>query len=142
MTLEDLPAVMEVDGRCMSAPWSAGVWRGELASPLGLHLVAEIEGRVVAQIGTKRVLDELHVTTLAVLPEHRRHGLGRALLQAALERTEGARRVVLEVRSRNEGAILFYRSLGFAAVGTRPRYYGDDDALVMSLDVPPQEERF
>lgn len=132
MRTSDLEAVMRLDALCLPAPWSAGIWRAELESPLGLHLVAEVAGEIVAQIGAKTILEELHVTTVAVSPRHRRKGLARRLIHESVERT-GVRLVTLEVRSKNTGARAFYRSLGFADDGVRPRYYGDDDAVVMTL---------
>ncbi len=124
---------MRVDAACLPTPWSEAVWRTELSSPLGLHLVAEAGGVVVAQLGAKRILDELHVTTVAVLPEHRRRGLATALIHHALKRSPAARNAVLEVRSGNSGARAFYARLGFGEAGVRPRYYGDEDAVVMTL---------
>ncbi|MCA3747538.1 MAG: ribosomal protein S18-alanine N-acetyltransferase [Rubrobacter sp.] len=136
MRPEDLPAVMEIDALSLPTPWSEGVWRQELKSPFGLYLVLEEEGRVRGQIGARRAADELHVTTLAVHPRIRRRGYGRALLQAAISEESGIRRVMLEVRPSNAAARAFYASLGFRSTGRRPRYYGDEDALLMTLDLP------
>ena len=74
--------------------------------------------------------------TLAVRPERRRRGLGQALVEAALAdpASAGARRVYLEVRPSNLAARALYGSLGFTETGVRPRYYGDEDALLMTLD--------
>ncbi|MGI8649031.1 MAG: ribosomal protein S18-alanine N-acetyltransferase [Rubrobacter sp.] len=139
MRESDLDKVMRLDALCLPVPWSATVWKSELTSPLGLHLVAEREGEIVAQIGAKRVLDELHVTTIAVLPERRRRGLARDLIATASQCSPEARLLTLEVRSKNPGARAFYKSLGFHEIGVRPRYYGDDDAVVMTLRRPPPE---
>ena len=81
------------------------------------------------------MLGELHVTTIAVRPEHRRRGHARALVSAALAAYPVARCVHLEVRPTNAAAITLYESLGFRATGRRPRYYGDEDALLMTLDL-------
>lgn len=132
MEYSDLDEVMEVDALCLPAPWTAGIWKTELESPLGFHLVAEEDGRVVGQIGVKSILDELHVTTLAVLPEHRRSGVARTLFEAVLEEFPEAGEAYLEVRPSNEGARAFYASLGFRETGRRPRYYGDEDAILMT----------
>lgn len=131
----DLGEAMEIDALCLPVPWTAGIWRTELESPLGLHLVAEEEGRVVGQIGAKSILDELHITTLAVRPERRRSGIARALLEAVLDEFLEAREAYLEVRPSNEGARSFYRSLGFRETGRRPRYYGDEDAILMTASL-------
>ncbi|WP_143526401.1 ribosomal protein S18-alanine N-acetyltransferase [Rubrobacter xylanophilus] len=136
MRPEDLPAVMEIEALSLPTPWSEDVWRQELASPFGLYLVLEEGGRVRGQIGARRAADELHVTTLAVHPESRRRGYGRALLEAAVTEEHGIRRVLLEVRPSNAPARAFYAALGFRETGHRPRYYGDEDALLMTLDLP------
>ena len=106
--ISDLPSVMEID---------------------------EDEGGILGQIGVRHVLDELHVTTLAVRPERRRQGHARALVAAALAAFPEARRVHLEVRPSNAAARTLYEALGFATTGLRRRYYGDEDALLMTLDL-------
>jgi ribosomal-protein-alanine N-acetyltransferase len=135
MRAADLPEVMEIDALCLPRPWSAGIWRGELESPHAIYLVIEESGRISGHIGVRHVLDELHVTTIAVRPERRRRGHARALIFAALGAYPEARCVHLEVRTTNAGAVELYESLGFRATGRRPRYYGDEDALLMTLDL-------
>ena len=80
--------------------------------------------------------DELHVTTLAVRPEHRRRGYAHVLLEAALGAFPEARCVHLEVRPSNVPARSLYESLGFVTTGRRRRYYGDEDALLMTRYLP------
>ena len=81
------------------------------------------------------VADEMHVHNLAVAPPGRRHGLGRLLMDLALEwgRRRGARRAFLEVRPSNAAALALYRSLGFRTLSLRRRYYQHptEDALVL-----------
>lgn len=133
----DLRAVMEITRRSLPRPWSEAVWREELASPFGLYLVLEEDGAVSGHIGVKLISDEMHVMTIAVRPERRRRGFARALVEAALAdpASAGARRVYLEVRPSNTGARALYGSLGFVETGVRPGYYGDEDALLMTLDL-------
>jgi ribosomal-protein-alanine N-acetyltransferase len=156
MEMRDLPSAMEVDAACLPRPWSERVWREELRSPFGLYLVLEEdlsagmalgtgpgrdaregrEGRFIfGQIGVKHVLGELHVTTLAVRPERRRMGYARFLINAAIAAFPGARYVHLEVRPTNAPARALYESLGFVTTALRRRYYGDEDALLMTLDL-------
>jgi ribosomal-protein-alanine N-acetyltransferase len=133
--MSDLRAVMEIDASSLPKPWSAGIWRSELESPFGLYLVLEKGDEIVGQIGVRSVLDELHITTVAVHPEHRRRGHARAMIRAALSAYPDARLVHLEVRPTNATARTLYASLGFRETGRRPRYYGDEDALLMTLDL-------
>jgi [ribosomal protein S18]-alanine N-acetyltransferase len=135
MEARDLPSVMEIDALCLPRPWSAAIWRGELGSPYGLYLVIEDGGEVSGQIGVRHVLGELHITTIAVRPEYRRRGHARALIGAALAAYPNASHVHLEVRPTNAAALALYESLGFRKTGRRPRYYGDEDALLMTLNL-------
>jgi ribosomal-protein-alanine N-acetyltransferase len=135
MEARDLPAVMEIDAISLPRPWSAGIWRGELESSYGLYLVIEDQGEISGHIGVRHVLGELHITTIAVRPEYRRRGHARALIGAALAAYPHASHVHLEVRPTNAAAITLYESLGFSQTGRRRRYYGDEDALLMTLDL-------
>jgi ribosomal-protein-alanine N-acetyltransferase len=87
------------------------------------------------------VHDEIHVLNVGTAPEARRQGVGRALMEEAVARGRGrgARLSTLEVRRSNAPAIALYRSLGYLAVGVRPRYYAeeDEDAIVMTLEFDP-----
>ncbi|MDQ5810157.1 MAG: GNAT family N-acetyltransferase, partial [Actinomycetota bacterium] len=153
MELRDLPSVMEIDAACLPRPWSEAVWREELRSPFSLYLVLEEDLRtevgrarraargtnnprfICAQIGVKHVSGELHVTTVAVRPERRRIGYARSLIHAVIAAFPEARYVHLEVRPSNGPARALYEALGFAITGRRRRYYGDEDALLMTLDL-------
>ena len=135
MEARDLPSAMEIDALSLPRPWSAAIWRGELGSPYGLYLVLEERGEVFGQIGVRHVLGELHITTIAVKPEYRRRGHARALIAAALAAYPNASHVHLEVRPTNVEAIALYESLGFRETGRRPRYYGDEDALLMTRNL-------
>ncbi len=135
METKDLPSAMEIDALSLPRPWSAAIWRGELSSPYGLYLVIEDRGEVFGQIGVRHVLGELHITTIAVRPEYRRRGHARALIGAALGAFPDASHVHLEVRPTNVEAIALYESLGFRETGRRPRYYGDEDAVLMTLNL-------
>jgi [ribosomal protein S18]-alanine N-acetyltransferase len=137
MRLSDLPAVMETDRRSFPTPWSEEIWRQEITGPFGLYLVLEEGDNLSGHIGLKLISGEAHVVTLAVRPERRRRGFARALIEAALGDpvSAGARYLHLEVRPSNVAARVLYRSLGFDETGVRPRYYGDEDALLMTLDV-------
>ncbi len=93
---------------------------------------------IVGYAGLWIVNDEAHVTTIAVLPEVRRQGLGELLLITLMEhaRAKGAQWVTLEARVSNTGAHALYRKYTFKDAGYRRRYYSDDgeDALVMWSD--------
>ena len=141
MEASDLHSAIEVDTLCLPRPWSETIWREELESPFGLYLVLEEGGEIFGQIGVRHVPDELHITTLAVHPEHRRRGHARTLVGAALAAFPEAHRVHLEVRPSNAAARALYETLGFATTGLRRRYYGDEDALLMTLVLKEHRRR-
>lgn len=129
-TAADLDAVLKLEKRCFSEdPWTRGMLEEEVRRAGGIFLVREdIRGFAIGW----NVLGELHVLQIAVVPEGRRRGAGRALLVELEARAVGAEVAWLEVRADNEAAIGLYASAGYLRVGVRPRYYGDGgDALVM-----------
>ena len=143
MLPSDLPVVLRIAEASLPNPWSEAIWRDELSGPFGLYLVLEEESEVVGFIGVKHVADETHVMTIAVVPERRGRGHARALVGAALEApvSRESRCVHLEVRPSNAAARTLYASLGFAETGLRPRYYGDEDAILMTLELPGPPRR-
>ena len=96
-----------------------------------------MQGEVVAYGGIWLVIDEAHVTTIAVAAPHRRQGIGEKLMVELLERGRTAGMVcsTLEVRAGNQPAITLYEKLGYHVAATRKGYYPDnkEDAVVMWL---------
>ena len=72
-----------------------------------------------------------HILSTVIKPEYRRKGFGKRLVMYALDCIRA--NLWLEVRSKNHGAIEFYKNLGMKTIGTVPNYYGNDDALIMAL---------
>jgi ribosomal-protein-alanine N-acetyltransferase len=108
----------------------------EVARPFAQLFAAVVDDQVVGFLIGWSVADELHILSVVVLPEHRRRGHGRALVDRALEVADatGARVVLLEVRRGNARAIRTYRGAGFVAVGLRRDYYNDgEDAVEMAF---------
>jgi ribosomal-protein-alanine N-acetyltransferase len=142
MTATDLPAVAELDQLSFSQPWPMGAFEAELANINSRCWVTEDDGRIVAAIVLWRVLDEAHIATIAVHPNFRRLGIGRALLRASMDAAyaEGARIYHLEVRAGNLAAQKMYADFGYEIVGRRPKYYQDngEDALLLTLILPEE----
>lgn len=132
MTADDLRDVVDLEERHQPTPWSMQVFATELDTPGRRYLVVEEEG-VVGFGGVMVIGDEAHITNLLIDPQWRRLGLGRRLCVDLVDWavSHGARHLTLEVRSRNREARSLYARLGMAPVGVRPRYYGDDDAVIM-----------
>lgn len=137
MRMGDIEAVHEIERASFSEPWPAHALRQELTgNRLARYLVAEREGVVVGYAGLWLMVDDGHITTFGVHPDHRRHGVGLRLLVAVAELAMevGAARLTLEVRPTNSPARRLYERFGFIEAGRRPRYYSDDgeDALIMT----------
>lgn len=135
MAPRHIEAVRSIDELVYSNAWSVRTWRNELSSPDRLHLVAFDGERIVGHAGLLFVLEEVHVTTVAVDPEREGEGIGSALLAEVLgdARRHGSRAATLEVRASHERPQRLYARFGFRPAGVRRRYYGDplDDAVVM-----------
>jgi ribosomal-protein-alanine N-acetyltransferase len=134
---EHLPAVLEIEKQANSAPWSERSFRNELDHPHGIFLVALADGQVVGYGGIWLVVDEAHVTNVAVDPGFRRQGVARKLMRDLLKRSRerGMTCSTLEVRAGNEAATRLYEGLGYKITATRRGYYPDnrEDAAVMWL---------
>ena len=132
LTAADVARVAALEAANQPRPWSEQVFVDELGRPDRHYIVAE-DGPIVGFGGVMLVGDEAHVTNLLVDPAKRGAGVGRAILErlVALAVADGAKHLTLEVRAQNEEALALYRSFGLAPVGVRPKYYGDDDALIM-----------
>jgi ribosomal-protein-alanine N-acetyltransferase len=108
-----------------------------LSHKQGRFLVADLEGKVVGYAGMWLLIDEVHITTVAVAPEYRRQGIAWRLMVVLLEEAKelGATCSTLEVRAGNTGAITMYERLGYVSAAKRKSYYPDnaEDAVVMWL---------
>lgn len=136
MTVDDIPRVLEIERQSFRTPWPSDAYFHELKeNRLAAYIVAKVDDRLVGYAGMWVILDEAHITTIAVEPALRGQKVGERLLvgliDAALER--GARWMTLEVRKSNLTAQNLYRKYGFREIGTRKGYYSDnrEDAIVM-----------
>ncbi|HTO71993.1 MAG TPA: ribosomal protein S18-alanine N-acetyltransferase [Myxococcota bacterium] len=133
---DDAAAIARLAADALPEAWTAAAYRAALARPTGVALVAEEGARLVGFALALRADDEAELHSIAVETRLRRRGLGRALLDAALDtlRAAGARNVSLEVRSGNAAALALYAACGFRAQGRRARYYRDgEDALTLGV---------
>jgi len=137
---EQIDDVLAVEEASFSHPWTREMYLSELQNR-GVSFcffAREESGRVVGFCSFWRVLDELHINNLAVLPDVRREGIASALLARVLQEgvSLGAHRATLEVRRSNEPARLLYERFGFSIAGVRRAYYSDpiEDALILWRD--------
>jgi ribosomal-protein-alanine N-acetyltransferase len=144
MTLNDLPAVLEIERSSHLEPWSQAFFVEELERTQAHTYVACVTNpgqlrRVVGYVCFWVVADEVQIFNIAVHLAHRRQGVGQALLLHALGVgcRHQARVAVLEVRRSNDAARRLYSSLGFRPVGERKDYYGGlrESAVLMELEM-------
>jgi tRNA threonylcarbamoyl adenosine modification protein YeaZ/ribosomal-protein-alanine acetyltransferase len=131
----DLPLAAAIERRVFSDAWPESFFRGELAQAMAWARVAELRGSLAGYLVAWVGAGGGHVGNLAVVPEARRRGVARALLDDLFARARllGAASLALEVRASNFAAQALYRAHGFRLAGLRRGYYGDtgEDALVM-----------
>lgn len=139
----DVEATAALSVRCFAAPYDRSQLEVELARDIALVLVATAEERTERRVDGYaifwRVGDAAELLQIAVDPDRRGAGIGRALMETALEQltAAGARSVHLEVRRDNVPARRLYDRLGFASTSVRAGYYADgEDALVMARTAP------
>ena len=139
MTVEDVPAVAELDRISFSLPWTERSFQFEVSSnPASRCWVAEQGGQIIGVVVAWLLLDEVHIATIATRPEFRRQGIAQALLAHVLKlgAKDGALSSFLEVRASNVAAQAMYHKFGYEETGRRLRYYKDngEDAILMTLD--------
>ncbi len=135
----DLDAITLIEARCFEGqdPWSRNAFYNEIVENADrtLYLAAEKDQTVLGYMGVWKILDEGHITNVAVDPDHRRQHIAEKIIEEMIRRTseEGITSWTLEVRADNEPAIRLYEKMGFREEGVRPGYYEYDgtDALIM-----------
>ena len=130
-----LPAVLELDQLCFGGLWTPEGYQRELDSPNSELLAIVTQETVIGYGCFWAILEEAHITIVAVHPNHQRQGFGHLLLYALLVRARqrGMERATLEVRISNQSALSLYEKYGFKVAGTRKKYYTDtdEDALIL-----------
>lgn len=136
---KDIDQMARVDEMCFSTPWTKADFKKELTNnPLALYLVAEADDKVIGYAGLWCIVDEGHITNIAVHSDYRQNGIAKDLVDKMLKEANaraGTKNFTLEVRVSNEPAIRLYKGFGFKEMGKRIGYYSDnkEDALIMWL---------
>ncbi|MDR9856050.1 ribosomal protein S18-alanine N-acetyltransferase [Paenibacillus sp. VCA1] len=141
MALNDIPDVMVIEHESFTLPWTEEAFRNELTqNHFARYMIMQYLGQPVGYAGMWTVIDEAHVTNIAVLRAYRGRKWGERLLRELMKTASdlGMRRMTLEVRVSNEVAQNLYRKLGFKPAGLRKGYYSDnqEDALIMWAELP------
>lgn len=140
MTFADIEQVMLVEHSAFDVPWSRQAFENELKhNHFAFYYVADVAGKLIGYCGVWLIVDEAHITNLAVLAGYRGRKTGETLLRTVmmLARSRRCRTMSLEVRAGNFIAQNLYRKLGFRHGGIREKYYSNngEDALVMWVNL-------
>lgn len=136
LTLNDIDDVMVVEKLSFSIPWSKQAFIEEVTNnKFARYIIAKLDGKTVGYAGLWKVLNEGHITNVAVHPEYRRSGVGFMLVKGLIELSikENIDKLTLEVRRSNIAAQNLYAKFGFKVEGFRKEYYADnkEDAIIM-----------
>ncbi len=136
MALKDVDRICVLEIECFPSPWKADSFINELTTnKLATYYVIEEEGVVAGYLGVWNIIDEGHITNVAVSPAFRGKGYGINLVKHLKEASlkKGVMWLTLEVRVGNTPAIALYEKMGFEIQGVRKKYYQDngEDALIM-----------
>ncbi|MFD0588877.1 ribosomal protein S18-alanine N-acetyltransferase [Paenibacillus sp. GCM10027627] len=136
MVKEDIPYIIAIEQEAFTSPWSEEAFHNELNNNMfARYYVMEGNGELLGYGGMWIIMDEAHITNIAIRADARGKGLGNRLLEQLQHKALhfGAAKMTLEVRASNTIAQSLYLKYGFEPSGIRPRYYSDneEDALIM-----------
>lgn len=121
----DIEKIAGIEQKCFAVPWSAGMIRDDYKNGLTYYIMCCKGGRVIGYGGMWHVINEGHITNIAITPEEQGKGYGGRLMDEmislAIEKEMIG--ITLEVRKSNSKAIEMYEKKGFKRVGERPGYY-------------------
>ncbi len=137
ITPADINAVARMEREIFASPWTRDNLEKDISASFSIFVVAEMGDVLVGYASAWNVQGEIQLNKIAVLPEHRRSGIGTLLYRGIIGilRGENPSKVILEVREQNEGARRFYEALGFRQTGFRKNYYRDDNAVLLDRDL-------
>lgn len=136
MVEKDIDEIINIEKECFATPWSRDAFLTELnENLLARYVVVELDGKVVGYGGMWLIVNEAHITNIAVKKEYRGLGIGNRILEAMIYfcTSKGIDSMTLEVRVSNIVAQNLYKKYGFRESGIRPKYYSDndEDAVIM-----------
>ncbi len=138
LTLNHSTLCKTLDDLVLNGMWSNDHWEQELIDSRRI-CVGTINGQTLLALATGHmVIDEFHLTAIAVHPKHQKKGLGKSILSNIFKKakTKGAKLATLEVDRENYPALNFYKSQGFKTTGIRKKYCRNgNDAFIQSLDL-------
>lgn len=132
----DIDQIVEIEKECFTTPWSRDAFLTEIReNKLARYVVVEVDGKVAGYGGVWLIVNEGHITNIAVKEEYRGLGVGNRILEGLIyySTSKNIQSMTLEVRKSNIIAQNLYKKYGFVEYGIRPKYYSDnnEDALIM-----------
>lgn len=122
----EVPAIARIEEKCFSNPWSKDSIKSSFANKANRFYVAETDGVIVGYMGLSISVDEGYILNVATLPEYRRQGIAKALINHIINMySEKLKFITLEVRPSNTAALKLYEGFGFEQVGERKNYYSN-----------------
>lgn len=135
MTESDIEGIAKLEKLSFALPWTESMLWDELENPMADYTVMKIDEKLAGYGGMWYILEEGHITNIAVSPDFRKAGFGKKLLDEMIRKGEAKRisSFTLEVRRGNADAIKLYKKAGFIEAGVRKGYYTDnnEDAIIM-----------
>ncbi len=135
MTRDDIEAMAAIEKKCFTTPWSAKMIEDDYNNGLTYYVICELDGEIIGYGGMWHVINEGHITNIAIIPGRQGRGFGGRLMEEMIKLAEDKEMIelTLEVRESNERAIRLYEKYGFKKEGVRRKYYEDthEDALIM-----------
>ena len=136
MSLNDIDSIMEIEILSFNIPWTKESFLSEITTnKLAEYIVARLDGEIVGYTGMWKILDEGHITNIAVHPKARRKRVATMMVEELIKVAKQCdiEKLTLEVRESNILAQTLYRKFGFEVLGARKGYYADnkEDALIM-----------
>lgn len=144
MTAGDIEQIIAIEQEAFTEPWTAEAFLNELANNLfAKYIIAEYAGEIIGYGGMWIIIDEAHITNIAIRSGFRGMGFGHLLLTEMKKTAScfGALKMTLEVRVSNNAAQRLYAKHGFEASGIRPNYYSDngEDAIIMWAELDQKQ---
>ena len=135
----DAQRIAELEAVCFSRPWSEKELVSSASYPYAVYLIALCDEQIAGYAGAYIAAEVAEINNIAVFPDHRRQGVGSALIDALEDecRSRGVKKLSLDVRASNEAALALYNKKGFCRVGSRRGYYAapKEDAVLLDKDI-------
>lgn len=133
---DDVDQIAEIEKECFATPWPREAFLTEIReNKLARYIVAEVDGKLAGYGGMWLIINEAHITNIAVKKEYRGLGIGNRIVESLIYycTAHNIERMTLEVRKSNIVAQNLYKKYGFVEYGIRPSYYADnnEDAVIM-----------